>query len=79
MPCELGDGKQIQIAEYGVSNTGRLKNIYRRGLRERYGSAMQCVSGIHYNFSLSKKSWQNFFNQNEDIYSFTLNQINEYH
>ena len=65
MPCELGDEKQIQIAEYGVSNTGRLKNIYRRGLRERYGSAMQCVSGIHYNFSLSKKSWQDFFNQNE--------------
>ena len=65
MPCELGDEKQIQIAEYGVSNTGRLKNIYRRGLRERYGSAMQCVSGIHYNFSLSKKSWQDFLNQNE--------------
>ena len=62
--AELGR-KEIQIAEYGVSNTGRLKNIYRRGLRERYGSAMQCVSGIHYNFSLSKKSWQDFFNQNE--------------
>ena len=60
MPCELGDEKQIQIAEYGVSNTGRLKNIYRRGLRERYGSAMQCVSGIHYNFLSQKRAGKIF-------------------
>ena len=57
MPCAFQGEKEIRIAEYGESNSGMLKHIYRKGLRLRYGSIMQCVSGIHYNFSLSKNSW----------------------
>jgi glutamate--cysteine ligase len=57
MPCAFQNEKEIRIAEYGESNSGMLKHIYRKGLRLRYGSIMQCVSGIHYNFSLSKDSW----------------------
>ena len=57
MPCAFQSEQEIKIAEYGESNSGMLKHIYRKGLRLRYGSIMQCVSGIHYNFSLSKDSW----------------------
>ena len=52
VPCTISDEQDIRIAEYGSNNSGRLKNLYRKGLSERYGSMMQCVSGIHYNFSL---------------------------
>ena len=58
MPCAFKNEKEIRIAEYGNSNSGMLKHIYRKGLRLRYGSIMQCVSGIHYNFSLTKDSWK---------------------
>lgn len=57
MPCAFEDESEIRIAEYGHSNMGMLKHIYRKGLKLRYGSIMQCVSGIHYNFSLSDTSW----------------------
>ena len=57
MPCAFKNEQEIRIAEYGETNSGMLKHIYRKGLRLRYGSIMQCVSGIHYNFSLSKESW----------------------
>ena len=57
MPCAFQSEQEIKIAEYGQSNSGMLKHIYRKGLRLRYGSIMQCVSGIHYNFSISKESW----------------------
>ncbi|MEK9649655.1 MAG: glutamate--cysteine ligase [Gammaproteobacteria bacterium] len=56
MPCAFASANEIRLAEYGTSNQGKIKNIYRRGLKERYGSIMQCVSGIHYNFSLSQLS-----------------------
>mgnify|MGYP005737543269 CR=1 FL=1 len=52
MPCSFQNEQEIRIAEYGESNSGMLKHIYRKGLRLRYGSIMQCVSGIHYNFSI---------------------------
>ena len=45
-----------------------LKHIYRKGLRLRYGSIMQCVSGIHYNFSISHRSWKSLNkNLNQDF------------
>ena len=58
MPCAFKNAEEIRIAEYGHSNSGMLKHIYRKGLSLRYGSIMQCVSGIHFNFSISKDSWQ---------------------
>ncbi|WP_322010791.1 glutamate--cysteine ligase [Paraburkholderia sp. J12] len=48
----------IPIAEYGTSNIGRLKHIYRLGLALRYGRTMQCIAGIHYNYSLDETVWQ---------------------
>ena len=60
MPCELPPEEDIDIAWYGKSNIGMLKHVYRRGLALRYGKAMQCIAGIHYNYSLPEKMWQLF-------------------
>lgn len=60
MPCELPPEEDIDIAWYGTSNIGMLKHVYRRGLALRYGKAMQCIAGIHYNYSLPEKMWQLF-------------------
>lgn len=51
MPCIVGGDASIPIAEYGSSNVGRMKHVYRRGLDWRYGRAMQAISGIHFNYS----------------------------
>jgi glutamate--cysteine ligase len=52
MPCPLPAEEDIPIAYYGTSNIGQLKYVYRKGLALRYGKTMQCIAGIHYNFSL---------------------------
>lgn len=57
MPCPLPAEEDIPIAYYGTSNIGRLKYVYRKGLALRYGKTMQCIAGIHYNFSLPEKLW----------------------
>lgn len=58
MPCRLPEQEaDIPIAEYGSSHIGQLKHIYRKGLALRYGKAMQCIAGIHYNFSLPEALW----------------------
>jgi len=61
MPCILRGEESIPIAQYGNSNVGRMKQVYRRGLQYRYGRIMQTISGIHYNFSLPDAFWQTFF------------------
>ena len=58
MPCFIQDEDDIRIAQYGHSNIGKMKTTYRMGLKNRYGSMMQAISGIHYNFSLPKQFWQ---------------------
>ena len=57
MPCVLPAEEDIPIAEYGTSNIGQLKHVYRKGLALRYGRTMQCIAGIHYNFSLPEALW----------------------
>lgn len=57
MPCPLPAEEDIPIAYYGTSNIGQLKYVYRKGLALRYGKTMQCIAGIHYNFSLPEKLW----------------------
>ena len=57
MPGSLPEEALIPIAEYGSSNVGRLKYVYRQGLALRYGKTMQCIAGIHYNFSLPEALW----------------------
>jgi len=57
MPCILGRDEDIPVGQYGTSNIGRIKSIYRLGLGVRYGRLMQTISGIHYNFSLPDSLW----------------------
>lgn len=58
MPCFLADNADVPIAYYGESNTGKLKRVYREGLSNRYGRIMQCIAGMHYNFSFDDNFWQ---------------------
>ncbi len=61
MPCVLGTDADIPVAQYGSSNSGRMKTIYRIGLGYRYGRKMQTIAGIHYNFSLPETLWPQLF------------------
>lgn len=58
MPCYISDEDAIQLANYGQSNVGQMKHLYRRGLKYRYGSFMQVISGIHFNLSFPDDLWQ---------------------
>jgi len=58
MPCVLDGEKSIRIAEYGNSNAGRMKNIYRHGLAWRYGKLMQVIAGVHFNYSIDESFWE---------------------
>jgi len=57
MPAHLPADDDIPIAWYGTSNTAMLKHVYRRGLAVRGGRTMQCIAGVHYNFSLPDALW----------------------
>ncbi|NOZ55136.1 MAG: glutamate--cysteine ligase [Gammaproteobacteria bacterium] len=57
MPCILSGETRIPVAQYGHSNAGRMKTIYRYGLGYRYGKMMQVIAGIHYNYSLPATFW----------------------
>lgn len=58
MPCIMGDELSIPIAEYGSSNSGKMKHVYRHGLWHRYGRLMQTIAGIHYNVSFPMSFWE---------------------
>lgn len=58
MPSFIVAEKSIELAQFGSSNIGRMKTLYRQGLKNRYGSMMQTISGVHYNFSLPLLFWQ---------------------
>jgi glutamate--cysteine ligase len=57
MPCRIPGDSEIPIADYGSSNVGQMKTIYRRGLGHRYGRAMQTIAGVHFNYSLPESFW----------------------
>lgn len=57
MPCVLAGEQNIPIAQYGNSNAGRMKHVYRVGLGYRYGRVMQVIAGVHFNWSLSEPLW----------------------
>jgi glutamate--cysteine ligase len=61
MPCGLPPDNEIPIAQYGVSNVGRAKSVYRVGLGHRYGRRMQTICGIHYNWSMPGVSSEEYF------------------
>jgi len=53
----LGGDASIPLAQYGQSNIGRMKTLYRHGLGVRYGRKMQTIAGIHYNLSFPDAFW----------------------
>ncbi|MFT5698580.1 MAG: glutamate--cysteine ligase [Desulforhopalus sp.] len=73
MPCNIPDASLIPIAEFGSSNIGKMKHVYRLGLQHRYGNMMQSIAGIHYNFSLPDSFWKSLQIQKkntDDLQSF---------
>ena len=60
MPCVVKGESSIPIAYYGESNIGKMKAIYREGLKNRYGSLMEIISGIHFNLSFPNEFWDLF-------------------
>ena len=63
MPCFISSDDDIPLAQYGTSNIGKMKTLYRQGLKNRYGSMMQAISGVHFNFSLPDSFWQLWISQ----------------
>jgi glutamate--cysteine ligase len=61
MPCCLPQDDAIPLGQYGSSNLGRSKTLYRSGLCHRYGRRMQTISGIHYNWSVPDVSSDEYF------------------
>jgi glutamate--cysteine ligase len=57
MPCVVESGGSIPVAQYGSSNAGMMKTIYRRGLGYRYGRTMQVIAGVHFNYSFADGFW----------------------
>lgn len=73
MPCQLRRDSEIPIGNYGTSNIGTMKKIYRLGLGHRYGRAMQTIAGIHYNFSVPDDFWrllQQYQNNKQSLQAF---------
>lgn len=60
MPCVVAGEQNIPIAQYGSSNAGMMKTVYRRGLGHRYGRSMQVIAGVHFNYSVPKAFWPVF-------------------
>lgn len=58
MPCFIDHQDDIVLAQFGESNVGRMKTLYREGLKNRYGSMMQAIAGVHFNISFPKSLWQ---------------------
>ena len=58
MPCALAGDAAVPTALYGNSHVGRMKTVYREGLRNRYGALMQAISGVHFNYSFADRFWE---------------------
>src|SRR5687767_2457710 len=57
MPSIIDGEGSIPIAQFGSSNIGRMKTVYREGLGVRYGRIMQAISGVHFNYSFPTTMW----------------------
>ena len=66
MPCFVESGDDIPLANYGHSNIGKMKTLYRQGLKHRYGSLMQIISGVHFNFSFPESFWDSLYGEQSE-------------
>ena len=57
MPCFIENQDDIALAYFGESNIGKMKTLYREGLKNRYGSMMQAIAGVHFNISFPDTLW----------------------
>jgi glutamate--cysteine ligase len=64
MPCFIEHQDDIVLAQFGDSNIGRMKTLYREGLKNRYGSMMQAIAGVHFNISFPESLWQSLYSLN---------------
>ena len=63
MPPYIEKESDIEIADFGNSNSGLFRKTYRRGLSHRYGRFMQSISGLHLNYSFSNSLIQSILEQ----------------
>lgn len=70
MPCAIEGDKSIPIAQYGTSNIGQMKHVYRKGLEVRYGRTMQSIAGVHYNFSIPDTFWTALYEASDKTIEF---------
>ena len=66
MPCVVAGGTSIPLANYGSSNSGLMKTVYRRGLGHRYGRVMQVIAGVHFNFSFANDFWSMYLDVSDN-------------
>lgn len=66
MPCYVSHQDDIHLAQYGESNSGKMKTLYREGLKRRYGSLMQIISGVHFNFSFPESFWDALYGEQSE-------------
>lgn len=78
MPCLIGGEEDIPLADYGSTNEGRLKHLYRASLALRYGAKMQTVSGIHYNLSFPSDVLSELFGSPTSAYMHLVRNVNRY-
>lgn len=64
------EDNEIPIAWFGKSNMGMYKHLYRKGLARRYGRKMQCIAGLHYNFSLNDEIIEKLNHEEKDQENF---------
>lgn len=78
MPCMTSDqDEDIPLANFGTSNIGKLKTLYRSGLGVRYGRKMQTIAGLHYNLSIGDDLFDQWFQAEGDC-DFTKFKNNKY-
>jgi glutamate--cysteine ligase len=58
MPSSFDGDASIPLAQFGKSNVGKMKTVYRHGLGMRYGRTMQAISGVHFNYSFPAHLWE---------------------
>ncbi|OCQ19948.1 glutamate--cysteine ligase [Pseudoalteromonas luteoviolacea] len=76
MPCFIEDQQDIVLAQFGNSNIGKMKTLYREGLKNRYGSMMQAIAGVHFNISFPESFWlalQESEQDNSELQNFISN------